>query len=306
MRLAVSTSAPPDRWRALARRVESMGFDVLHLADHLVDDVAPPFVALAAAAEATSHLVVGNLVLAVDFRHPAVLAREAAMLADLSGGRYELGIGAGHAKAEWDAVGLAFDAPGARVGRLEEAVVVLRRLLDGEEVDVDGAHYRLQGHRCWPVPAQRVPILVGGNGDRVLRLAARHADHVGFTGFGLAPDGRPSLTHFSSEGLAERVAFVRAAAAGRAVRTQALVQRVVVTPDRRAAAEAIAAEVGGADVEAILDSPFLFLGTAGEIAEQLRERAERQGIDTWTILADLPGVPTTLDSLAPVVDACRG
>jgi probable F420-dependent oxidoreductase len=308
VRIAISTGAPADRWATVARDVESMGFDVLHLADHLVDGLPPPFAGLAAAAEATERLVVGNMVLAVDFRHPAVLAREAAMLAEVSGGRFELGIGAGHAKDEWDAIGMPFDEPRVRVGRLGEAVEILRRLLDGEEVTFDGEHYRLDAHRCWPVPTAPLPILVGGNGDRVLTIAARHADIVGFTGFGRAPDGRPALTHFTAAGLDDRIAHVHAAAAARAdtLRFQVLVQRVVITGDRRSAADAIAAEMRGAvDVDDVLDSPFVLLGTAEEIADQLRERSARHGVETWTVFGDLPLVDQPVDLMAPVLERLK-
>ena len=301
--------APPARWRQVARDVESMGFDVLHLADHLVDGLPPPAVGLLAAAEATERLVVGNLVLAVDFRHPAVLAREAAMLADLSGGRYELGIGAGHMKREWDAVGLPFDTAAVRVARLEEAVVVLRRLLDGEEVTFDGDHYRLDAHRCWPVPAHEVPILVGGNGDRVLRIAGRHADIVGFTGFGPRGDGSTSaITHFTAAGLEDRIAVVRAAAGDRfeRLRLQVLVQRVVVTGRRRVAAEKIAAQIPDVTVDDLLESPFVLLGTATEIAEQLRAHSERFGIETWTVFGDMPTLGQELHTMAPVLELLKG
>lgn len=309
MRIAVSTEAEPARWRQLAGDVEAMGFDVLHLADHLVDGLPPPVAGLLAAADATERLVIGNLVLAVDFRHPAVLAREAAMLADLTGGRYELGIGAGHAKPEWDAIGLPFDPPGVRVGRLEEAVVLLRRLLDGETVTFDGDHYRLTDHRCWPVPSSPVPILVGGNGDRVLRLAAQHADIVGFTGFGPRPGGRSELSHFTAAGLEDRIARVRSAAAGRlaALRFQVLVQRVIVTSDRRSAAEALAAELPGElGPDELLDSPFLLLGTPTQIADQLRERTERYGVETWTVFADVQRLDQPLSTMAPVLELLRG
>jgi probable F420-dependent oxidoreductase len=305
VRLGISTTASPDLWPALARDLESMGFDVLHLADHLVDDLAPPVAGLLAAAEATERLVVGNLVLAVDFRHPAVLAREAAMLADLSGGRYELGIGAGHARTEWESIGLPFDSDGVRVDRLAEAVPLLQRLLAGEEVTHAGDHYRLRAHRCWPVPAAPVPILVGGNGDRVLRVAGEHAAIAGFTGFGLGPDGAPRLTHFTSAGLADRIAVVRAAAGHDRTRLQVLVQRVTVTPDRSAAAEELAAVLDGAEVEDVLDSPFLLLGTHAQIADQLRERSARFGVETWTVFGNIPGAAQPDDLLAPVIELLR-
>jgi probable F420-dependent oxidoreductase len=171
---------------------------------------------LAVAAEATERIDLGTMVLAVDFRHPAILAREVAMLAERSGGRFELGIGAGHMQSEWDAIGLPFDPATTRISRLEEAVIVLVRLLTGEPVTFDGQHYHLDEHRCWPVPSSPVPILVGGNGDRVLRIAARHADIVGFTGFGPTGGGRGvTITHFTPAGLAERIALVDGATAGR-------------------------------------------------------------------------------------------
>lgn len=304
MRIAISTGIDdPAAWPRLARDIEAMGFDVLHLADHLVDRLPPPATALLAAAEATERLVVGNLVLAVDFRHPAVLAREAAMLAELSGGRYELGIGAGHMRREWDAVGLRFDPAPVRVARLVEAVLVLRRLLAGEEVTFHGEHHRLDAHRCWPVPSVPVPILVGGNGDRVLRLAGEHADIAGLTGFGPSADGSTSaLSHFTAAGLEDRLAVVRAAGDPR---IQVLVQRVVVTGHRRVAAEKIAAELPGPPiaVDDLLDSPFLLLGTAAEIADQLRERSERYGVETWTVFGDVAG--QRVGTMAPVLELLK-
>lgn len=300
--------ADPAGWRQTARDAESIGFDVVHLADHLVDGLPPPLTSLAVAAEVTERIDLGTLVLAVDFRHPAVLAREAAMLADLSGGRFELGIGAGHMKAEWDAVGIAFDAAPTRVERLEEAVQLLRRLLDGELVTFTGDHYTLYEHRCWPVPQARVPILVGGNGDRALAVAARHADVVGFTGFRPSRDGTgTNLTHMTSAGLEDRIAHVRACAGDRAadLRFQVLIQVVITTPDRRAAAGPVADRMG-ITVDDVLDSPFLLLGTAEQLAEQLRERSERFGIETWSTFADRPGLThQRLDTLAPVIERIR-
>jgi len=309
MRFGVSTLASePMRWRQVARDAESIGFDVLHLADHLIEGLPPPFTSLAVAADATEHLHVGNLVLAVDFRHPAILAREAAMLADLSGGRFELGIGAGHMRSEWEGIGLAFDPAPVRVARLEEAVVVLRRLLAGETVDHDGDHYTLRSHRCWPIPATPVPILVGGNGDRVLRVAAQQADIVGFTGFVPSPDGTSTnLTPMTAAGLDDRLSHVRAAAGDRIenLRFHVLVQVVIVTHDRRHAAGPVADRLG-VSVEAVLDSPYLLLGTHAQMAEQLAERSEQFGIDTWTVFADRPGLTDQrLDTLAPVIEQLR-
>lgn len=308
MRLALSTSAPPDRWPSLAGQVEAVGFDVLQLADHLIEGMLPPLTGLLVATEATERIALGTMVLANDFRHPAILAREVAMLANGSGGRFELGLGAGHMKSEYDAAGIGFDPAALRAARLAESVQVLRRLLAGEVVTFEGDHYRLHEHHCWPVPTAPVPILVGGNGDRVLRVAAEHADIVGLTGVALAGDGTDArVTHFTAAGLQDRVNYVRRAAGTRAsaLRFQVLVQRVVLTADRRAAAEDFTAWVPGATVDDILDSPFLLLGTAAQIAEQLRERSQRFGIDTWTVLGLRPDVDQPLDALAPIVEAVR-
>ena len=149
---------------------EALGFDTLLVADHLVE-MLPPLLPLAFAAEATDRLRVGTFVINNDFRHPVVLAREAASLGMLTEGRFELGLGAGHMKPEYDQVGIPFDAAGVRVDRLAEAVPLIRMLLDGEEVTHEGEHYRVTAHRAWPVlePAHRVPILVGGNGRACCR-----------------------------------------------------------------------------------------------------------------------------------------
>jgi probable F420-dependent oxidoreductase len=305
--LAVShLGADPASWRATVREVDAIGYDVLQIADHLVDGLLPPLTSLAVAAEVSERLTFGTMVLAVDFRHPAVLAREVAMLASLSGGRFELGIGAGHMKSEWDAVGLPFDDAPTRVARLGEAVTVLRRLLDGDPVSFHGEHYDLVDHRCWPVPTTPVPILVGGNGDRVLRIAGEQADHVGFTGFGPNHDGSGvNLTHLTARGLEERIAHVRRWAGSRALHLQVLVQGTIVTTDRRGAAAPIADRFG-LGIDDVLDSPFLLIGTHAQLAEQLRERSERFGIGTWTTFADRPGfTDQTLATMAPVIEALR-
>ena len=157
---------------------------MLTIPDHLVASVSP-FAGAAAAACATTRLHTGTLVLNNDLRHPVDTAREAATVAAISGGRFELGIGAGHMKSEYDAAGLRFDSGATRVDRLIESVNVLRPLLAGEPVDVDGAHYcvRAEAGALVAAPEAPVPLLIGGNGTRVLQLAGRVADIVGLAGF---------------------------------------------------------------------------------------------------------------------------
>ena len=163
------------------------------------------------AAEATDQLRVGTLVLNNDFRHPVVLAREAATVDLLTDGRLELGLGAGHMKYEYDQVGLSFDPPAVRVARMTEAAEIIRRLLAGEEVTFAGEHYQVDRHRCFPLPTQlHVPLLIGGNGRRLLATAARLADIVSFTGFSQVEGERNvNPTHFTVEGLhADRIPVV--------------------------------------------------------------------------------------------------
>src|SRR6266536_2211788 len=221
-----------DEWVRLARQSEGLGFAVLTVADHLVDGCISPFAALGVAAEATSTLRIGTLVLNNDLRHPAVVARETLALDSLSGGRVELGVGAGHGFPEYESAGIRFDDGATRVARLGEAVEVLDGLLRGNEVTFTGDHYQLTAHRAWPRPIQRPrpPILVGGNGHRLLRMAAARADIAGFSGTGRTKaDG---LTHeatgFPPEAVDERIAVVRAASTRRDVELHALIQHVTV------------------------------------------------------------------------------
>ena len=268
------------QWRDLARRVEDSGFDALLVADHLGDQLlglAP----LVTAAEATTSLRVGTFVLNHDFRHPVVLAREAATVDLLTDGRFELGLGAGHMAHEYESAGMTFDPPSRRVSRFAEHVEVVRRLFDGdgEEVSFEGEHFTVTDHRL--VPARRPQLLVGGNGDRVLRVAARHADIVGFTGFRQV-DGTTDVdpSHFSRSGLADRVEVVRRAAGDRFadIELNLLVQRVHLGPSPQAAAAEMAASIPFLDAAGVLNSPFLLAGTVDSIAEELQGLRDELGV----------------------------
>jgi probable F420-dependent oxidoreductase len=302
------TAAMPrtgEQIRAFARSVEAAGFDVLTVADHLVP-LAPPVTSAAAAAMATDQLHVGTLVLNNDFRHPVETAREAAGVALVSDGRFELGIGAGHMKSEYDAAGIAFDDGGVRVSRLAEAATLIRSLLDGEAVDHDGRHYRVHAAagQLLPPPPQRVPMLIGGNGTRVLQLAGRLADIVGLAGITHNHDATEvRLSHFTSAGLDDRIAVVRAAAGERFehIELNALIQAVVVTDDPQRAATELAATIGGVDPADLLDSPFVLIGTHEQMAEQLLHRQRRFGVSYWTVFDELPGRPSAMPDLAEVI-----
>jgi probable F420-dependent oxidoreductase len=274
-------------WSDLARRAEAVGYATLLFPDHL--GIAGPLASMAAAAAVTERLRVGTLVLNNDFRHPGVLAQEVATAHLLSGGRVELGLGAGHMQAEYDAIGLPFEEAARRVERLEESASILRGLFAGEAVSHHGRYYRIHDHRLEPRPPQggSLPLLIGGNGTRLLSTAARCADSVQFTGF-LPREGgtKPTLSHFSANGLAERIEVVQQAAGPRFadLELSVLVQMVLVTGDRQAAADQLVAERGW-DVTAaeLLDCPFLLIGTVREISDQIRGHRERFGISYLTV-----------------------
>ena len=291
-----------DEWRAKAQRAEAAGFDTLLVADHLVDGVFSSLAALVAAAEATERLRVGTLVLDNDFRHPVLLAREAAVVDLLTDGRLELGIGAGHMKWEYDQAGLTFDPPAVRVARMTEAVEIIRRLLDGEEVTFAGDHYRVNGHRCYPRPSGHIPLFVGGNGRRVLSCAARFADIIGFTGFSQVEGARDvNPTHFTDAGLAAQVDWVRASAGQRfdQLELSTLIQGITITGDRRGVAAEVQPLVPALSVDDVLQSPYSLIGTQQEIADQLRHHREHLGITYITVLEK------DLDTMAEIIGLLR-
>src|SRR5712671_6706398 len=134
-----------------ARKIEALGYDTLTLPDHLTDCLAP-VPAMVSAASATTRLRIGTNVLNNDLRHPVLVAREAATVDLLTDGRLQLGLGAGSIKSEYDQAGLGFDAGGARVERLVEAVTIIKGLLQGNQVTFTGRHYRVTGHTLDPLP----------------------------------------------------------------------------------------------------------------------------------------------------------
>jgi probable F420-dependent oxidoreductase len=291
---------------ALARRAEELGYATLTLRDHYVTepfgDQLAPMVALTAVACATRTLRVGTLVLSNDYRHPVMLAKEAATLDQVSGGRFELGLGAGWRREEYEQAGMPFDAAGVRVDRLEESLRVLRGLLGGEKVTFTGEHYRLRDLEVFPRPARRPPLLVGAGSRRMLGLAGRYADVVGILPRAL-PNGTISdeISERLPETIARKVGWVREAAEGRDVELS-----MIVTPtfgdDPRATAAKVAVLRGWGTASAglVLDMPSQFVGPPEHIAEQMSERRERYGF-SYYVVSD-----TDLEAFAPVVAELSG
>ena len=298
---APTPSAGTD-WVERARRVEQLGYSILVVPDHFRDHLAP-VPALTAAALATTRLRVGSLVFSNDFRHPAVLAKEAATIDVLSGGRFELGLGGGWLRAEYDQTGIPFEAPGTRVGRLEEAVTIIKGLLAGERVTFAGRHYTIADLEGRPTPVQRPhpPIAIGGGGRRTLTLAAREASIVGLVPRARRDGSGLDLTELSDAATREKLEWVRAAAGGRfdSLEIHALIQAVAVADRRTAAADDLASRFKVAR-DVVLETPYVLLGTIKEMCETLRERRERYGISYLTVFE------RDMEVFAPVVARLAG
>jgi probable F420-dependent oxidoreductase len=300
----VRTAGSYGEWADKARKAEALGYAVLLVPDHLADLFAP-MLGLMAAAAATTRLRVGTGVLNNDFRHPVLVAREAATLDVLSGGRLELGLGAGHMQSEYEQAGLAFDSGATRVERLAESVVLVKRLLEGEGVTFAGRHYRVTGHAIHPRPVQRPrpPIFIGGNAPRLLSVAAREADIVGFTGIMFRRGAREvDVSDFRATVVDERVQLVRDTAGDRfqQLELNALVQRVIVTDDRRKEAAALTGPISQLTQDEILASPYVLIGTVDQIVADLEARRERWGI-SYVMTHE-----AFMDALAPVVARLAG
>jgi probable F420-dependent oxidoreductase len=291
-----------------ARRAEELGYDTLLLRDHFVREPfghqLAPMVALAAAAAATERLRMGTLVLDNDYRHPVMVAKEAATLDVLSGGRFELGLGAGWLKDEYERAGMRFDPAGVRVDRLEEAVQVIKSLLGGGKASFSGAHYTVTDLECFPVPARRPPLLVGAGSRRMLGLAGRHADIVGVLPRAL-PDGTISdeVAERSPGMLQRKVEWIRAGAGSRFAEVE-LTMLVSVTfaddPERAAARHAIERGWGAKVWRQVLEMPATLLGPVDYIADQITARRDRLGF-SYFVISD-----RNMDAFAPVVELLSG
>ncbi len=288
------------RWREFARRVEARGYDTLLVTDHLGQQVAA-VPAMMAAADATLRLRVGSFVFSNDYRNPVMLAKEIATIDAISGGRVDIGIGAGWSVGDYREMGIAYDPPGTRVARLEESVRLLKRLFTEDRVDHAGTFYTVRGAHLLPRPIQRPhpPFMIGGGGPRVLRLAAREAQIVSF--IPSLPRGRPRLDTVSSRSLAERIRRFRRYAGSRAdeIDTNVWLLDAGITDPAKGFLRA-AATVAKRGVNAMLQFPFLLYGTRSSVRELLRERRERLGLNYISI----PG--QAMDEFGPVVEELRG
>jgi probable F420-dependent oxidoreductase len=295
---------PHQEWLAMLRRAEGFGFTSYLALDHFVrgfDTVA----SLAAAAMVTN-MRVGSFVFDNDFRHPALTAKAAATIDVLSDGRFELGIGAGWLKEEYDQTGIPFEPASVRIAKLAEAIRLIKTIFTEEHpVSFSGEHYTVTDLICTPKPISRPdrphpPFIVGGGSQKILTLAGKEADIVGIT-TRARPDGLKDNQDLTAAATERKIGWVRDAAGNRFadIELNMMVNDIVITSEREATADRLAGQYG-LTRDDILDSPLMLIGTVDEMVAALEERRERYGFSY--ICTTEPNLTT----LAPVVARLAG
>jgi len=300
----LSTAPTAEAWRDVAREVEGLGYATLFLPDHFGDQLAP-VPAMMAAADATTTLRVGTLVFDNDYKHPVVLAKEMATIDLLSGGRVEFGLGAGWMASDYDQSGIAMDTPSVRIARMEEGLEVIRGLWADGAYSFQGSHYTITGLDGLPKPVQKPgpPVLLGGGGPKVLGVAGRHADIVGVNPSIPAGEVGPDAARdAASDRVDQKLEWLRAGAGDRFddLELNALVFVVNVTDDPAPVREMVAGFFG-VDQQLVADSPYVWIGSAAEIAEHLRAARERWGFSYFVVQGT-----DAMHAVAPVVAELAG
>ena len=298
-----SKARSSSEWTETAKKAEALGYSTLVMPDHFGDQLSP-IAALSTAAAVTDTLRVGSLVFANDFRHPAVLAKEAATLDLLSDGRLEVGVGAGWMTNDYTWTGITQDRAGVRIDRMIEAITVLRGLWGDDAFSFDGEHYTITEMKGLPKPVQAggPPIVVGGGSKRVLSTAARLADIVGINpNVGEGKFGAEAIASMSADATEEKLGWVRDAAGDRFgdIEISILKFATIVTDDRDSVAEMVGGRMG-MDAATIVASPHTMVGTVDQIADELVEQRDRWQGSYVTVQLD------ALDAFAPVVAKLAG
>ena len=293
--------------RETVRHAESVGIDTLVIPDHLIPQLAPA-PAMAAIAALSDRLRVSAFVLNNDLRHPAVLAQDLATIDVLSGGRLDVAIGAGWNRAEYEAIGIAFDPTPVRQARLAEAITVLKGCFADGPFSFAGSHYSITELDAHPKPVQRPhpPFLIGGGGRRTLDLAAREADIVGFAPR-ILRGGAPDPISVTFEGTREKVGWVRETAGDRfddlVLNVYPSMTGISITDRPLAEAGEVAERLearSGVPVtaEALLESPHIFIGTEDDFVAKFQRLRAELGITSIMVGA--------VGELDPVVERLAG
>ena len=301
--IQASKAGSKKEWVDLAKTAEDHGFSSFTMPDHFTDQLAP-VPALMSAADATKNLRIGALVWDNDYKHPVVLAKELATLDLLSDGRLEIGIGAGWMATDYEQSGIVYDKPGVRIDRFLEGLEIIKRAMSGEKFSFTGQHYKITDYVSAPLPVQRPcpPILIGGGGPRVLKLAAQLADIVGINPS--MKDGvvnAETISHMSAEAVSEKIKIVQSAASSRMQDIELNIRTFLVNI-RDSADEAIngTANMLKVDPKMVADSPFALMGPPAKIAEDLLARRERWGLSYIIVGGE------DVNSFAPVIQILAG
>jgi probable F420-dependent oxidoreductase len=301
--LQLSQAASPAAWKDLARKAEAMGFSTLYIPDHL-DEQWAPMIALALAAEATTTLRVGTLVLDNDFRHPVVLAKEAATLDVVTGGRFELGLGAGWMRTDYDQSGIPMETASVRIDRLAESIEIMRSMWQTGKATLAGRYYDVREATGSPSPVTPggPPLLIGGGSRRILTLAGRYADVVSIVPSLAAGVIGPEVAAESVvEKYRDRVAWAKEAAGDRAesLEFQCWTAAVQVAPNRQEVLESMA-PLFGLTPDQLGAAPIALIGTVEEIIETLQQRREALGFSNIVVHE------AEMDALGPVIAELAG
>ncbi len=299
--------ASRDELYSQARKAEHLGYATFLINDHLDSTFAPvPAIIAAAAAEATTTLRVGSYVFANDFRHPVMLAKEAATIDVLSNGRFEFGIGTGWAQDDYAQSGIPLDSPGVRVSRFAEAVHIIKGAFADAPFSFTGTHYQVQDLQGSPKPLQRPhpPLLIGGGSQRMLSIAAQEADIVGINVKTTATGGFDvsSLTPAATD---QKVAWVQAAAGARFAELELSIWTpfVAVTEKQQEVAARYVQDLGIAEYmnpQQLLASPHSLIGSMNQIIESLHAHRERYKCSYFVIHDD------SMEQFAPIVARLTG
>jgi probable F420-dependent oxidoreductase len=291
-------------WRDQAGRIEDLGYSTLYMPDHFIDTRLAPMPAMAIAAAHTTTLRVGALVFDNDYKHPAILAKEIATIDELSGGRCELGIGAGWMKTDYEALGIPYDSAGVRIERLDEALQVIKGCWADGPFSFDAGHYRIRDYDAIPKPVQkpRPPILIGGGGPKVLRLAGREADIVGINpnlrAGAVTTDAAASASQAET---VKKLGWIKEGAGERFADIELQIRYFVcaITDDAMGLAAAVAPGFDSTPEE-VLGSGAALIGTIPEMIDQLVARRESWGVTNIVVGGD------NFVDFAPVVAALAG
>jgi probable F420-dependent oxidoreductase len=291
-------------WRDKARKLEDLGYATLYMPDHFIDTALAPMPAMAMALAQTTTLRACALVLANDYKHPAIVAKEVATMDVLSDGRADLGIGAGWMQTDYDALGLPYDAAGVRVDRLQEALAVVKGCWTGEPFSFTGSHYTITEYSAIPKPLQspRPRVLVGGGAPRVLRLAGREADVVGINPNLRAGAITVDAVHTSLAGeTARKIGWVREGAGARFDEIELQIRYFLtsVRDDARSMIETVA-KAYNLEPDDIQNAGVTLVGTVDEIVDLLVRRREEWGVSSVVVGDD------NIDAFAPVVAKLAG